>query len=260
MNNHVIAKKVSEEKPASSIKANKSTRRHRIGRHFVVVLIGAMTAYLFWLSRMEWDAEMRTWRALGDAAFILLFVTMVIGPVVKIWPRQLSFLVNWRRAFGIWFAIFASVHAFLVWDGWARWSIRGFLGYQELPLAGLSGPVLVDPGFGLANMVGLVALFFGLVLFAISSDKAMRFLGSSTWKHLQNYAYVVFYLVALHGIYFLFLHYELSLRNLVFQSGVSGPNWFRFWFVGLVSIVFTVQVAAMIKLILQRRKGGLGGA
>lgn len=46
----------------------------------------------------------------------------------------------------------------------------------------------------------------------------------------------------------------------VFQSGVSGPNWFRFWFVGLVSIVFTVQVAAMIKLILQRRKGGLGGA
>ncbi|MBZ0329301.1 ferric reductase-like transmembrane domain-containing protein [Halomonas sp. ANAO-440] len=256
MGHHAAASRASGKEATSSIKANAPIRNRRFGQHIVVALIGAMAAYLFWLSRMEWDAEMRTWRAIGDAAFILLFVAMTIGPVARIWPRRLSFLVNWRRAFGIWFAIFASVHAFLVWDGWARWSIRGFFGYQELPVVGLSGPVLVDPGFGLANMVGLVALFFGLFLFAISSDKAMRFLGSSTWKHLQNYAYVVFYLVSLHGIYFLFLHYEPSLRNLFFQRGVPDPNWFRFWFIGLVGTVFLLQSTALVKVVLQRRRKG----
>ncbi len=256
MGDHGAARRASEKEAMSSIKANAPIRKRRLGQHIVVALIGAMAAYLFWLSRMDWDVEMRTWRAIGDAAFILLFVAMTTGPMATIWPRRLSFLVNWRRAFGIWFAIFSSVHAFLVWDGWARWSIRGFFGYQELPVVGLSGPILVDPGFGLANLVGSVALFFGLVLFAISSDKAMRFLGNSTWKHLQNYAYMVFYLVSLHGIYFLFLHYDPSLRNLVFQRGVPDPNWFRFWFLGLVGTVCFLQSTALVKVVLQRRRKG----
>ncbi|SEG47394.1 ferric reductase-like transmembrane domain-containing protein [Billgrantia desiderata] len=241
---------------ASPRKTKEQTKSWHFGKHFAVALTGAAAAGLFWLSRMEWDAEMRTWRAFGDAAFILLVVVMAIGPLARLWPRRLGYLVNWRRAFGIWFAIFALVHGFLVWDGWARWSIRGFLGYQDLPVVGLSDPVLVDPGFGLANMIGLIALFLGLVLFAISSDKAMRFLGSSTWKHLQNYAYVIFYLVALHASYFLFLHYELSLRNLVFQRGVPDPNWFRFWFLALIGSVLILQSAATLKIFFQRKRRG----
>ncbi|PAU77278.1 hypothetical protein [Halomonas salipaludis] len=237
----------------ASAEATTSVGKYRLLKHLAVVLIGAVVTYLFWASRLEWDNEMRTWRAFGDAAFTLLFVALSIGPVARLWPKVMVSLMHWRRAFGIWFALYAAVHAYLVWDGWARWSISGFLGYQHIDNIGIPGPVLVDPGFGLANLIGLVALFWALVLMAISSDRAIRYLGSRAWKHLQQYAYVIFYLVALHASYFLFLHYELSLRNLAFQRGVPDPNWFRFWFLGLVGILFVLQTAAMIKTFRHRR-------
>lgn len=227
--------------------------KRRLLKHLVVALTGAVVTYLFWTSRLEWDNEMRTWRAFGDAAFILLFVALSIGPIARLWPKVMAPLLHWRRAVGIWFALYAAVHAYLVWDGWARWSINGFLGYQHIDNIGIPDPVLVDPGFGLANLIGLVALFWALVLLAISSDRAIRYLGSRTWKHIQQYAYVIFYLVILHASYFLFLHYDLSLRNLVFQRGVPDPNWFRFWFLGLVGILFSLQTAAMVKTLRQRR-------
>lgn len=225
-----------------------------IGKHLIVAALGVLLTYLFWVSRMEWDEEMRTWRAFGDAAFLLLVAALAIGPVVRLWPKQTARIVNWRRALGIWFALYALVHAYLVWDGWARWSVRGLLGYQDLPQTGTSDPVLVDPGFGLANLIGLIALFWALVLLATSSDRAMRFLGGRTWKQIHLYANVIFYLVALHAAYFLFLHYELSLRNLVFRTGVPDPNWFRFWFLGLVALVFSLQTAATVKMVVVQRK------
>lgn len=231
----------------------------RVVKHLVVALTGALLTYLFWASRLEWDNEMRTWRAFGDAAFILLIVALTIGPVVRLWPKLMAPLLHWRRAVGIWFALYAAVHAYLVWDGWARWSISGFLGYQELPMTGIPEPILVDPGFGLANLIGLVALFWALILLATSSDRAMQYLGGRAWKHIQLYAYVVFYLVALHATYFLFLHYNISLRNLVFQRGVPDPNWFRFWFLGVVSVTFILQTTAMIKTVYQRREEGHRG-
>ncbi|OIB57419.1 hypothetical protein BBD46_02405 [Natrialba sp. SSL1] len=214
-------------------------------RHLGVALLAVLLTYIFWLSRMQWDPEMRLWRAMGDTAFILLAIALAIGPLTVLW-RPAAPLVKWRRAFGIWFALTATVHAYLVWDGWARWSVRRLFGFEYLPEVGEY--VLTDPGFGLANLIGIVALFWALVLAAISSDRAVRTLGQRQWKHVQRYAYVIFYLVALHAGYYLFLHYELSLRNLVFQNPPpSDPNWFRFWFLAIVAIVLTLQWAAFIK-------------
>lgn len=230
------------------------SRERRWPRHLSVCLFGLLMVYLFWLSRMEWEAEMRLWRAVGDAAFMLLFTTMMIGSLSRIWPRRFSPLLRWRRAFGIWFAMFASVHAFLVWDGWALWSVMRLLGYQDLAIIGFSGqPILMDPGFGLSNLIGLVALFWALVLLAISSDRAVTILGARAWKRIQSYANLILYLVVLHVAYYLFLHYELSLRNLFFQRGVPSPNWFRFWFLGLVVLLLLLQLFSFID-VLRRQK------
>ena len=220
-------------------------------RHLVVALVGALAMFAFWRSRMEWDPEMRLWKAVGDAAFALFALAMMIGPLATLW-KPAARLLAWRRALGIWFALLALLHAYLVWDGWARWSFSRLMGYEDLSASGVADPVLTMPGFGLANIVGLVALVLGLTLAAVSSERALRALGTRSWKHLQQYAYVVFYLVGLHGAYFLFLHYDLSLVNLVFRKAVTPPNWFRFWFLGAVGLVMLLQIAAFWSVVRRR--------
>jgi sulfoxide reductase heme-binding subunit YedZ len=83
----------------------------------------------------------------------------------------------------------------------------------------------------------------------------MQALGYQQWKYVQRLAYVIFYLVGLHAAYFIFLHYELSLRNVVFQNPPPpDPNWFRFYFVGLVVIVLALQWGAFAKRVVKYRQ------
>lgn len=236
-----------------------SARSHaRWTRHAAVLALAGALVWAFWRSRMEWTADMRLWRAVGDAAFVLLSFTLATGPLAALWPRARR-LLAWRRSFGVTAALAAALHAYLVWDGWALWSLRRLFGYQDLSEAGGPDNVLVDPGFGLANLVGIVALAWALLIAAISSDHALRLLGQRSWKFVQQFAYVVFYLTGLHAAYFLFLHYELSLVNLVFRKGVPEPNWFRAWFVLIVVAVFVLQLAAFVRQV-QRDRAQAGRA
>lgn len=221
-------------------------------RHVAIALLSAALTWLFWRSRMEWDPEMRMWKAVGDASFALLVLALLLGPLAVLW-RKTAPLLTWRRALGIWFALLGLVHSYLVWDGWARWSFERLMGYEYLNARDVPDPVLTMPGFGLSNLMGLVALVLALVLAAVSSERAMRAIGARAWKHLQQYAYVVFYLVGLHVAYFMFLHYDLGLPNLVLGKGLTPPNWFRFWFVGAVVAVLVLQVGAFVRLAWQRR-------
>lgn len=232
----------------------RGSARATLPRHLATALLTAALVGLFWRSRMDWVSDMRLWRAVGDASLVLLALALAAGPLAVVAPRTRG-LVAWRRAFGIWFALTGLLHAYLVWDGWALWSIKRLLGFQEIPLESGTAVVLVDPGFGLANLIGLVALAWGLVIAAVSSDLAMRALGSRSWKFVQGFAYVVLYLVGLHAAYFLFLHYELTLTSLVFQKAVPNANWFRFWFVGLVLLVLALQTAAFVRTLARDRRG-----
>lgn len=221
-------------------------------RHFAIAALAAGLSFFFWRSRMEWDPEMRLWKAVGDASFVLFALAMLVGPLAVVW-RRAGPLLAWRRALGIWFALLALFHAYLVWDGWARWSFSRLMGYEDLSAAGVPEPVLTMPGFGLSNLMGLVALTLALVLAAVSSERAMQRIGARAWKHLQQYAYVVFYLGGLHVAYFMFMHYELGFAQLVLRKGLPPPNWARFWFVGAVVLVLALQVAAFVQVARRRR-------
>ena len=221
-------------------------------RHLAIAGLSAVLTFLFWRSRMEWDPEMRMWKAVGDASFVLFVLAMLVGPLAVVW-RAAGPLLAWRRALGIWFALLALFHAYLVWDGWARWSFSRLMGYEDLSAAGVPEPVLTMPGFGLSNLMGLVALVLALVLAAVSSERAMRGIGPRAWKHLQQYAYVVFYLVALHVAYFMFMHYELGFGQLVMRKGLPPPNWFRFWALAAMAMVLVVQVVAFVQVARRRR-------
>jgi len=200
----------------------------------------------FWYGRLDWDPEMRFWRAVGDSSFLLLFFTMIIGPLAKHWPNASRF-IPWRRETGIWFGLMAFLHTFLVWDGWARWDIWRFLGYEFIPELGRLARI--EPGFGLSNVIGMVAILLTLALVATSSSWAVNYLGASAWKWLQYGSYTVYYLVILHTLYFLFIHYTASFHRPV----PDNPNWFRYPFLIFSLLVPALQMSAFVKTVKQRR-------
>ncbi len=214
-------------------------RRPRpIVRHALVALLAGVLVLAFWASRPQWDPDMRLWKAVGDAAFSLLLLALSVGPLARLLHAARPLLL-WRRQLGIWFAITATIHGLLIINGWARWSLRRFLGYEFIPELGRE--VRLEPGFGLANLIGLTALVFALVLAATSSDWALRRLGRG-WKWLHHSALFVFYLSLLHVGYFLFIHYTIS-----FHKEIPEPDWFRLPFVLLGVGLITLQIAAFLK-------------
>jgi len=214
--------------------------------HILVGIISVGLFYLFWEVHYEWDPEMRLWRAIGDASYALLFVTLVIGPLSKIWNPAKK-IVPWRREFGIWFAILAIFHGILVADGWLKWDIMKFFGYEFINE--LNRFARIEPGFGLSNLIGLVAFGWSIVLMITSSDKATKYLGASSWKWLHNGSYIVFYLVALHTAYFIFIHYTESFHRMP-----APQSMFTIYFVVITTTVIGLQILAFIKTIKKNAK------
>lgn len=213
-------------------------------RHAMAGIIGILFVWLFWESRPEWSPDMRLWRAFGDASFMLLFLSLVIGPLARLWKPFVAWL-PWRNQTGIWFAVLALVHGYLTLDGWAQWDLNRLLGYEFIPQLGRM--VRLEPGFGLSNLLGLVALFWAVVLMATSTERVMKKIGSAAWKWLHTGSYVIFYLVALHAVYFLFIHYTLS-----FHKAPAPPNWFQIPFLVLIFAVPALQVLAFAKTVRRR--------
>ncbi len=118
-------------------------------------------------------------------------------------------------------------------------------GYALHPTAGVY--VMLNHGFGLANVIGIVALVYGMVLALVSNDWSQRKLGGSAWKFLQQGAYVLWMLILVHTAYFLYLHFQ------DFHKQVPAPNWVQFPFIGLVVAVTLLQFAAFFKTWRSRR-------
>lgn len=214
-------------------------------RHLAAIAVGTASTYGFWLARSQWDPEMRLWKAVGDGSLVLLLVTVAIGPLARLWTPARRTL-PWRRETGIWFTVLALAHTLLILDGWTRWSLDRFLGFEFVEQLGRQARM--EPGFGLANVLGLVAVVWAIVLAATSSDRAMRWLGGASWRWLHTATYVVFYLVVIHAGYFLFLHYTES-----FHRRAPGPDAFRIPFLVASVGVVGLQMAAFVRTVRRRR-------
>ncbi len=225
---------------------SKGMSRFRIGwktRHLVVIILAVAGTWAFLESRAQWS-EMHRWnRAVGDMSFVLIALSMAIGPLSRL-LAPLKGLVPWRREMGIYGVILATVHTLIILAGWIEWDLIRIFGFQLHP-AGIY--VMAQHGFGLANAIGLVALTYGLVLALSSSNWSQRLLGGSVWKFLQQGAYVLWMLIIVHTAYFLFLHF------LDYHRSVPEPNWLQVPFVVLVSAVVTLQIAAFFKTWIMRR-------
>ena len=241
-----VKNKISDDDADEFLHSNK----HFYVKHCALAFAAILLYAIFYSTWENWDPEMARWKAVGDSAFILLWTSMMIGPSVKLKPALKSLLI-WRRTISIWAALMMSLHAYLIWDGWARWTIDGLLGYQKL--ADFSEPVLLRPGFGIANIIGLVALSIALLLLAISSDRAMKWLGSGSWKRLQNFSKTVYILVVIHMFYFVTMHYDFSLYGLAFDKGIPEANPHTNLFILLIIIHLVIAIWAFINTVMKKK-------
>lgn len=229
-------------------------KREILLRHLLVAGLSALAVYAGWWVHGEWEPDMRLWKSFGVGAAFLIWFVALIGPAARLW-LPLTRIITWRREFGIWFALVALVHFYLVWDGWARWDLRELLGYQYV--AELDMYLRFEPGFGLGNLMGLTALLFALVLAATSFDRAVSFLGLSAWKWLHSFTYVIFYIVALHSLYFAFIHYTPAPHRILMGLPTAYPeNLLRFAYVVMLLSVFLAQFAAFMKTVRRQRRAG----
>jgi len=218
----------------------KTSKRLKIGwksRHLLVIIISVIGVYAFLESRAQW-LEMHRWnRAIGDMSLMLIAFSMAIGPISRLMPKVRA-AIPWRREFGIYGVILAIIHTFIILAGWVEWELIRLFGYQLHP----SGVyIMLQQGFGLANVIGIIALFYGLVLALSSSDWSQRVLSGPIWKYLQQSAYVLWMLIVVHTAYFLYLHFQ------DYHRAGPEPNWAQWPFAGLVTTIIVLQMAASWK-------------
>jgi sulfoxide reductase heme-binding subunit YedZ len=206
-------------------------------RHWLVQLISAAGIVGLLFGRSEWS-QMHVWnRAAGDMSLILVATAMAIGPLCRLWLPARRFLL-WRREIGIYAIVLAVIHTVIVLVGWVSFDLMRLFGFEFHPQ--LDRYVMVQHGFAIANIAGVVALVYGLVLGLTSNDLSQRVLGTSVWKHVQQGTYVLWWLAVLHTGYFLFLHF------LDYHKQIPAPNWARWPFVMLVAGVVMLQICASV--------------
>lgn len=204
-------------------------------RHLSALLLATLLVVGFGWLRPDWSPMHRWNRAFGDASVVLVAFVMVLGPLSRLWRPAVAALPM-RRELGIWGFAAGLVHAGFILVGWVTWEWQRLFGLEFHPQ--FQQYVMFDKGFGLANVIGIMALVYAIVLSLTSNDASQRWLGMSVWKYFQQGAYILWALILAHTAYFLYMHF------LDFHRQTPEPNLLRWPFVVLVVSVFALQITA----------------
>lgn len=161
-----------------------------------VSVFGAVTA----LRHPGTTAEMFLIRFTSVTAFLLLHVTLGIGPLSRLAPRFLPLLYN-RRHLGVTLAVMALIHGVLTIFQYHALGDRNplvsvFTAYGNDYLAPLSDLRLISRfPFEILGFLALLVLF---LMAATSHDFWLRHLGPRTWKRLHQLVYAAYGLIVAH--------------------------------------------------------------
>lgn len=206
-------------------------------RHLLALALLIALTYLFSLGREGLHTLHFFNRNIADASYIMLCLTLIIGPLVK-FVGPLRFLLPWRRELGIAFVVAAVLHV-TIYAASFRWNVTRF--FLENNRQGEA--ILLENPFSIANWIGLLAIAYALVLGLTSNDIAQKMLGKG-WKFLQQQSYTLFVLVAIHTLIFLYLVFDPNEELGHFQE--------VFIWVSLATIV--MQTAGYLLTVWQRAR------
>lgn len=220
--------------------------QNTFAKHSLVAVATILLVALVWQVNETWSPDMRLWKAFGGASFFLLWFALILGPLAVLFSTATK-LLPLRREIGIWFFLMSAVHSYLILDGWVRWSMWEFFGYQYF--TEVDTYLRVESGFGVANLAGAIALFFAFVLAATSFQRVIDKIGIRSWKWLHLFVYVIFFLSAVHVAYYAFMHFDPSLNRVVLGLPTEYPeNPLRYWYLGALVSVVVLQTWSFFKL------------
>ncbi|MEW5987991.1 MAG: ferric reductase-like transmembrane domain-containing protein [Chloroflexota bacterium] len=179
-------------------------------RTLLTFVLSAALVWFFTLGRQGLH-PIHLWnRALADAAYVLLCLILVIGPLAQFAP-SVSALLPWRRELGVGFTALAIAHVLVYAQGDFG---RFFVGQEQ------HQSFLLHNAFAAANWIGLLALIYAIVLALTSNDASQRLLGRG-WKFLQQQSYTLFILTLLHAglLLYLFIREGFGLFRPLFWLG-----------------------------------------
>ncbi|USG64702.1 ferric reductase-like transmembrane domain-containing protein [Brevibacillus ruminantium] len=186
--------------------------RFRLIASVISLLALLVIVWIKWPQFSAFPAAEATSMLLGYLAYILIALTLLLGPIRQwLLPRLGPHLLVLRRDLGIAAGLCAISHVSLVLYIFERGTKLFFL-QMEKPANGWLGLFFVDysrygaglsPNFsliGIANYMGLLAFLMIITLLLTSSRYAEKLLGGASWKrlHLQNPLIMV--LVMFHAL------------------------------------------------------------
>ncbi|MFY0543659.1 ferric reductase-like transmembrane domain-containing protein [Brevibacillus sp. H7] len=186
----------------------------RIWTYFIVLLLLALFSYLL-KTEFAFFPPLETWSMiLGYLSFVLIGLTLLIGPV-KQWlpPAYTTFCLKLRRDLGILAGAAGVLHVAIVLYLFETGNDLFIIGRENVHdgwlgmfFSNLDDTAHLYPNTsktGIANYLGAVAFFVLLALWLTSSRRAELLLGGAGWKrlHLQNP--LLFLLVLFHGVIYI---------------------------------------------------------
>ncbi|MGI9289801.1 MAG: hypothetical protein ACR2QG_00830 [Gammaproteobacteria bacterium] len=130
---------------------------------------------------------------------VMLSAALIIGPLRRAAGRPAPDNIYLRRDLGICSALQGFLH---VYAGSVVSMNQTYIqAFVESDLAPWSA-IARDELFFWGAMLGFIVSLVYLLLFAISSDRAIRFMGMQRWKKTQKSAHLILWLTVLHGIAF----------------------------------------------------------
>ena len=202
--------------------------RNTFRQHLIVGLFSLGLVFIF-----RFFLNVSLFVSFARVSFILLFLILIIGPIARLKkPTKVSSPLftpwSWRGELGIWFTLLGLTHFVMV------------LVRRSLPeLISIGGG-----GYALSNLLGLIALFWALLLTAASFGKVISYLGLDLWKWLHSLTHAIFYLVVGHFIYFQFFS----------TYGDVGPDWFGYLAVSMAILVVVLQLSTFTLSCIKRKK------
>ena len=140
--------------------------------------------------------------ALGYLSLLLIFVTLLIGPLNLLRLRRNPVNIDLRRDIGIWAGITGCLHVLLVFRGTV---LNGQILLYFLQ-KGCCGYTPLLSVYGISNDLGLFATLLLILLLALSNTVSLRVLKGKWWKQLQRLNYLLILLAVGHTFGFQYLN------------------------------------------------------
>ena len=181
--------------------------------HLPLLIISIISIGLIYRSLESKDVIFRVSMATAYVGLTLLAVTLVIGPLVRMFSRSHPVSTDLRRDLGFWSAIVSFAHVVFG----LQVHLRGRM-WLLFIRDDLDFPFIRFDKFGFANYTGLIAALVLIMLLATSNDRALNVLGKKKWKKIQRWNYGLFTIVLLHGVLYQVIEKRVGLYVYVFAA------------------------------------------